>query len=223
MGCPARACTGSPHTWLPCPCPCPFMPTLPPAVGSPLSGLPCGHRCAGLSVGGCVAGPGWPGPGEAVVVHQILLARHGVAAPAKLGFDEAAVRLAGRGGHRCRNQSRCRCRCRWPGRATLRQCADGHPSGVGGHPGNWPVRRRRTASGHRGSSCDRPRDPLDLLLAGAGPEQAPDACLELLLQALNSWYARGVEGWKVRSCSALTSRPCRPDQCRTEARSGWGI
>ncbi len=99
------------------------------------------------------------GPGEAVLIHQILVDGHGIATQSKLGLDEGAVGLAGRS----------RRRSRWPGWGNLLRRAGAHPSGVGGHPGG-------SCRGGGGESllvrADRlaidPRDPLDLSLAGAG-------------------------------------------------------
>ena len=97
------------------------------------------------------------GAGVAVQIHQVLVDGHGVAAQAKLGLDEGAVGLAGRRRGRCH-------RCQRPVPVPMPVAGVGEFAAPGRRPppgsrwpprGNLPQRRRRTASGNRGSSCDR--------------------------------------------------------------------
>ena len=134
-----------------------------------------------------------------------------------------AIKILGRAHHACSCSLAQAC---WLEHQTtqrkLRRCG-GHLGQVGGHAGG-------SCRGGGGESllvrADRlainPRDPLDLSLAGAGLQQCSDRCLQMRLQDVHSWRPSGLRGRKVTSCSALTSRPCRPDQGLIEARSGWG-
>ena len=112
---------------------------------------------------------------ERMLIHQILVDRHGIALQAQLRLDEGAVGLA----RRLRRKHRCGHRRRWPGWRSL-------PVRAGGHPGGLCALAHQALVVDADGLAINPSEPVDLALCGPAFEQGPDGGLQMRFQDVHS-------------------------------------